>query len=182
MNAITCLISRRSIREFDRTKPVVDQDIENIVDIAQMASSWENTQPIRYLAIMNHDVQNRIATEATPGAPWNEKNIKDAPALVVLLVKKGLSGYNPDGTLATGKGLHWQSFDCGAAAAHFCLAAAALHIGTLVMGRYDEKKIMEILQIPDDYETGALIAVGYPSLIPAANERKQEKEVLKFIR
>mgnify|MGYP003177815540 FL=1 len=44
MDAIQCLISRRSIREY--TDEILSpQEIENVVEISQMASCWENTQP-----------------------------------------------------------------------------------------------------------------------------------------
>lgn len=66
------------------------------------------------------------------------------------------------------------------AAAHFCLAANALELGTLIMGRYDEAKIKEILSLPEDYDVSAIIAMGHPAVIPAANERKPLKEVLSF--
>ena len=62
-----------------------------------------------------------------------------------------------------------------------CLAANALELGTLIMGRYDEGKIKEILRLPDEYDVSAIIAIGYPAVIPAANERKPLKEVLAFL-
>jgi len=99
---------------------------------------------------------------------------------MVLCTIKGLSGYEPDGSPSTTKGTHWQSFDAGVAAAHFCLAANALELGTLIMGRYDEAKIKEILSLPEDYDVSAIIAMGHPAVIPAANERKPLKEVLSF--
>lgn len=179
MNAIQCLASRRSIRECTK-EPVSRQDIENIVEISQMASCWENTQPIRYVAVLDTELKNRIADECTKKFPWNTENIHAAPALVVLCAIKGLSGYEPDGRASTTKGTHWQSFDAGVAAAHFCLAATALDLGTLIMGRYDEEKIREILDLPENYDISAIIAVGHPAVIPAANERKPLKEVLTF--
>ena len=49
------------------------------------------------------------------------------------------------------------------------------------MGRYDEGKIKEILRLPDEYDVSAIIAIGYPAVILAANERKPLKEVLAFL-
>lgn len=179
MDAITCLISRRSIREYT-AEALTQTDIENVVEMAQMASCWENTQPVRYVAILDQDLKNRLADEATKKFPWNTENIHAAPALVALCMVKGLSGYEPDGKFSTAKGTHWQSFDAGVAAAHFCLAANALELGTLIMGRYDEEKVKEILDLPENYDVSALIAIGYPEVIPAANERKPLSEVLCF--
>lgn len=180
MDAIQCLVSRRSVREYKDT-PLSRQDIENVVEISQMASCWENTQPIRYVAVLDKELKDKIAEECTKKFPWNTENIHEAPALVILCAVKGLSGYEPDGTPSTSKGTHWQSFDAGVAAAHFCLAANALELGTLIMGRYDEGKIKEILRLPDEYDISAIIAIGYPAVIPAANERKPLKEVLAFL-
>lgn len=179
MDAIQCLISRRSIREYT-DESISRQDIENVVEISQMASCWENTQPIRYIAVLDRNLKDRIADDCTKKFPWNTENIHGAPALVILCAIKGLSGYEPDGRASTSKGTHWQSFDAGVAAAHFCLAANALELGTLIMGRYDEDKIKKILDLPADYDVSAIISIGHPAVIPAANERKPLKEVLSF--
>ena len=84
MEAISCLISRRSVREYTR-EPLSQQEIENVVETSQMASCWENTQPIRYIAVLDEDLKNRIADECTKKFPWNTENIHEAPALIILL-------------------------------------------------------------------------------------------------
>ena len=92
MDAIQCLISRRSIREY--TDEILSpQEIENVVEISQMASCWENTQPIRYVAVLDRNLKDKIADECTKKFPWNTENIHAAPALMVLCTIKGLSCY-----------------------------------------------------------------------------------------
>ena len=59
MDAIECLVTRRSIRNYTK-EPVSAGDIENVVEIAQMVSCWENTQPVRYVAVLDNDLKNRI--------------------------------------------------------------------------------------------------------------------------
>ena len=83
MEAISCLISRRSVREYTR-EPLSQQEIENVVETSQMASCWENTQPIRYIAVLDEDLKNRIADECTKKFPWNTENIHEAPALILV--------------------------------------------------------------------------------------------------
>ena len=141
---------------------------------------WFPAGKIRSLSVLDNDLKNRIADECTKKFPWNTENIHEAPALIVLCTVKGLSGYEPNGEASTTKGTHWQSFDAGMAADHFCLAARAVDLGTLIMGRYDEEKIKEILDLPEEYDVSCIIAVGHPEVIPAANERKPLKEVLTF--
>ena len=58
MDAIECLVTRRSIRNYTK-EPVSAGDIENVVEIAQMVSCWENTQPVRYVAVLDNDLKNR---------------------------------------------------------------------------------------------------------------------------
>lgn len=68
MDAIQCLISRRSVREY-KGVPLSRQDIENVVEISQMASCWENTQPIRYVAVLDKELKDKIAEECTKNFP-----------------------------------------------------------------------------------------------------------------
>ena len=70
MDAIKCLISRRSIREYT-DQPVTERDIEDVVMMSQMASCWENTQPIRYVAVLDQELKDRLAKECTVDFPWN---------------------------------------------------------------------------------------------------------------
>lgn len=93
MDAIECLVTRRSIRNYTK-EPVSAGDIENVVEIAQMVSCWENTQPVRYVAVLDNDLKNRIADECTKKFPWNTENIHEAPALIVLCTVKGFPAMN----------------------------------------------------------------------------------------
>ena len=179
MDAIQCLISRRSIREYT-DEPISAQEIENVVEIAQMASCWENTQPIRYVAVLDKELKNKIADDCTKKFPWNTENIHAAPALVVLCAIKGLSGFEPDGTPSTTKGTHWQSFDAGIAAQTFCLSAHALGLGTVIMGIYDPAEVAKVVEIPEGQEVAALIALGHPAQDPQAPARKDVDTLLRF--
>ena len=71
MEAISCLISRRSVREYTR-EPLSQQEIENVVETSQMASCWENTQPIRYIAVLDEDLKNRIAAPSKASPATNQ--------------------------------------------------------------------------------------------------------------
>ena len=142
MDAIECLVTRRSIRNYTK-EPVSAGDIENVVEIAQMVSCWENTQPVRYVAVRDNDLKNRIADECTKKFPWNTENIHEAPALIVLCTVKGLSGYEPNGEASTTKGTHWQSFDAGMAADHFCLAARAVYLLTELRSRISRQYLQK---------------------------------------
>ena len=74
----------------------------------------------------------------------------------------------------------WQMFDVGAACQTFCLAAKEKGLGTVIMGIFDEDKITELLEIPEERELAALIAVGWPDIDPEAPKRKSVDDLLQF--
>ena len=103
------------------------------------------------------------------------------PALVVLASVTGRSGYERDGSSSTAKGSHWESFDAGAAAMAFCLAAHEKGLGTVIMGIFDEEKVRQVIHLPEDQRISALISIGYPDEEPKAPPRKAPEELMSFL-
>ena len=94
---------------------------------------------------------------------------------------KDRCGYNRDGTFTTDREDGWQYYDCGIAAQTFCLAAHDLGLGTVIMGVFDRKRLQAYLEIPQDQELMALIAVGYPDGGPlTAPKRKGVDDLLSW--
>lgn len=180
MNSVDLIKGRRSVRRFGK-KPVTRDIITKIVDVSRYAPSWKNTQTTRYIAITDEAEKEKIADECVMGFESNQKVIKDAPCLIIILTVDERSGYERDGSFSTSKGTHWQSFDAGIAAQTFCLSAYENGLGTVIMGIYDEEKIREIIDIPSGSSVSALISLGYPAEEPRAPRRKEAEEILTFI-
>ncbi|MDE6700586.1 MAG: nitroreductase family protein, partial [Acetatifactor sp.] len=70
--------------------------------------------------------------------------------------------------------------DAGAAGEAFCLAAYEQGLGTVIMGLYDEADIVKLLEIPENQELVALIAIGYPAESPEAPKRKTVADLLSY--
>lgn len=171
---------RRSIRRFKDT-PVPRDILKEIVETAAYAPSWKNTQTARYLAVDDKEVLEKIASkECMMDFSHNMNIIAGSPALVILTTVKGVCGYEKDGSFSTAKGTHWESFDAGIAAQTFCLAAYEKGLGTVIMGIFDEEKIRQAVEIPEDQQISALIAIGYPDADPKAPARKDAEELLTF--
>ena len=51
----------------------------------------------------------------------------------------------------------------------------------MIMGIWDEDGITSLLNIPDDQELGALIAIGWPDIDPEAPKRKSVSELLTYL-
>lgn len=177
MNVNECITTRRSIRKY-KPDPVDHSLIESIVSMASYSPSWKNTQITRYIAIDDSSILIKIADDCTP--VYNSNIIQQSPMLIAVTFIKGRCGFERDGSYSTKKEDRWQMFDTGAACQTFCLAAKEKGLGTVIMGIFDEDKITELLEIPEERELAALIAVGWPDIDPEAPKRKSVDDLLQF--
>jgi nitroreductase len=65
---------------------------------------------------------------------------------------------------------------------HIILAAANEGLGTCWIGAFEEKKVKEILGIPEDVRVVALTPIGYPAEEPKDRGRKEFNEVFVYER
>ena len=177
MNVTECLKTRRSIRRY-KADSVDHSVIDSIVSLASYSPSWKNTQITRYIAIEDSSLLDEIADKYTP--EYNSDIIRQAPMLIAVTFRKGRCGYERDGSFTTKKGDRWQMFDAGIACQSFCLAAWDHGLGTVIMGVFDEDGISRLLDLPEDQELAALIAIGHPAIEPAAPKRKNVDELLQY--
>ncbi len=175
MNTIECINSRRSVRKFTEQE-ITKETLEKIVAAAAMAPSWKNTQITRYTVILDKELKGKIAEQAT--IPFNANTINSAPALVAVNVVKKRCGYERDGSFSTTKEDSWQMFDAGVASQTFCLAAHEYGVSSVIMGILDYEKVAEMIELPEDREMVALIAIGYPAESPEAPKRKSVEDLL----
>lgn len=176
MTASECIRNRRSIRKFT-DRPVPHELLAGIVETASFAPSWKNTQITRYIAV---EGDKKAALATCTDWSGNTKIMESAPMVIAVTLIKGRCGYERDGSFSTPKGDRWQMYDVGAASEAFCLAAYEQGLGTVIMGLFDEEKASELLELPDDRELAALIAIGYPDESPAAPGRKTVEELLSY--
>ncbi len=177
MNVNECIKSRRSIRKY---KPdAIDHSIiDSIVSTASFSPSWKNTQITRYTAIEDPAIISTIAEKCVPD--YNAKIIRQIPMLIAVSYIKGRCGFERDGSYTTQKGDRWQMFDAGVACQTFCLAAKEQGLGTVIMGVFDDEAIAELIELPEDQELAALIAIGYPDIDPEAPKRKPVDVLLQY--
>ena len=176
MTANECIRTRRSIRKFT-SQPVPHELLSQIVETASFAPSWKNTQITRYIAV---EGDKKAALAKCTDWSGNTKIMEGAPMVIAVTLIKGRCGYERDGSFSTSKGDHWQMYDVGAASEAFCLAAYEQGLGTVIMGLFDEQAASKLLEIPEDRELAALIAIGYPDEAPAAPARKPVADLLSY--
>jgi nitroreductase len=157
---------RWSPRSF-ADRDVSSEDLETVLDAAHWAASSSNEQPWRFLV-----------ARKTDGAPYrkmlgllvpsNQVWAKTAPVLMITAGKRTFTQNDQPNRYA----LH----DTGAALAFLFLQATALGLSAHGMGGFDLERARTELAIPDGFEVGAAVALGYlgsPDDLPE-NLRKRE--------
>ncbi|HSW68395.1 MAG TPA: nitroreductase family protein, partial [Bacteroidales bacterium] len=121
---------RQSDRRYD-PKPVDRSLITQCIDAARFAPSANNSQPWFFIVVDDPELKIKIArTTSDPVINFNKFTIQ-APVIVVMLSRK------PDLVTRIASGIKkrdWSQIDAGIAAAHFCLQATELGLGTCMIG------------------------------------------------
>jgi nitroreductase len=162
---LTAVLHRWSPRAF-ADKPVSDADLKAIFEAVRWTASSSNEQPWRFIVgRQGSETYNKIFGSLMEGNRiWAEK----APVLI-LGVTNGLTQRNTTNGAAM--------YDLGQASAMLVLQATELGLSTHQMGGYDREKARAVFGIPEQYQMGIAIALGYqgePELLPA--ERLQQME------
>lgn len=171
---------RRSIRKFINKK-IEREKIEKIIRMASYSPSWKNTQISRYTVIEDRKYINEIAQNCVLDFEFNRNVIKNAPMIIVISTITQRSGYEKDGSYSTSKGDGWEMFDAGIAAQTFCLSAYNEGLGSVVMGIFDEEKLREVLNLPENQKVAAILALGYSDENPIMPRRKDVDELVTYI-
>lgn len=158
--------ARWSPRSF-ADRDVSAEDLRAVLDAARWAASSYNEQPWRFFVARKSD---GAAYEKLLGllAEANQAWAKTAPVLIIMAAKRTFSHNNAPNRYA----LH----DAGQALANLFLQATALGLHAHGMAGFDRERARKELHIPDDYDLGAAVALGYlgpPDQLPG-QYRKSE--------
>ena len=170
------LQQRSSIRKYKK-KDVSKEDIQAMIEAANLAPSWKNSQVILYYVVQTPDTLNQIK-QTLP--EFNYNNVVDAPVLIVSCIVINRSGYERNGEASNEIGNGWGCYDCGLHDMNLILKATELGLSTLIMGIRDAKRIKEILNIDDNQMVLSVIAVGYGDIQPQMPQRKSVDEMTKY--
>jgi nitroreductase len=169
---VAVLKGRRSIRNY-HAQEVPEEVLEQILEAVQWSPSWANTQCWEVIVVRNQDTKQRLQETLSQSNPATRAMV-EAPAVLVLCGKKGISG-SYKGQVTTKFG-DWFMFDLGLAAQSLCLAAWNLGLGTVVVGLFDHNRAAAVLGVPEGYELVAMLPLGYPAKQPAAPKRREVSE------
>lgn len=83
MDIIKLAKERYSAKEFDNTKQLTDQQLEQIEDLLQLSPSSTNLQPWHFVIAHTQEGKERIAKGTTGFFEFNENKVLDASAVII---------------------------------------------------------------------------------------------------
>ncbi len=167
--------NRRSVRSYDSSKKISEEQVRTLIATTQEAPSWANAQATRYYAVMS-DTKKQ---EMLPAMLGNQERAGTAPVLIVTTYKRDQSGFF-NGEAANEVGNSWGAFDAGLSNAFLVLKAKEMGFDTLIMGLRDADALKKVLDIPGDEIVMSVVALGYGNQVPKRPERKALDDILKI--
>ncbi|MEJ2209021.1 MAG: nitroreductase family protein [Anaerolineae bacterium] len=142
------MYTRRSIREFS-DEPVSDEPVEAILKAGMAAPSAQNLQPWHFIV-----VRKRKKLDALSEIHKYAHMLAQAPLAIIVCGDEEVSSK------------HWVEDTC-AATQNILLAATALGLGGVWVSIYPkkkhQKKVRELLDIPDHVGVLCALAIGHPA-------------------
>ena len=162
MSLLDLILSRRSVRRYDN-KDIPEEILRQILETGRQAPSAANRQPIRFVIVNNQDILKILCDTLFT------RFVKYAPLAIV-----GCANIK---SLLTGK---WAVVDATIAMENMVIAAWTLGIGSCWIGACKEKKVKELLKIPDKWKIVALLTFGYPAEQPKERKKKTFEKMFSF--
>lgn len=168
---------RRSVRSY-APEPIPREELEEILRVASLAPSAFNLQPWRLVVVETPELKDRLA-----GAAYNQRQVRSAPAVVVLytdmrdtlehvdeVLHPGMDAAQRAATRRTILGSFagkseaereaWGAEQGNIALGYLLLAAEAHGYQTSPMLGFDAEAVKRLLDLPGHVRIPALVAIG----------------------
>jgi len=154
---LEAIYSRRSIREYTDEQVSFEQLLE-IVKAGVWAPSGLNNQPWRFVVVQDSAVRQKLS-EAT----HYSHIVLAAPALIAVFLDKNAMYDDVKDHQAA-----------GACIQNMLLAVEALNLGAVWLGQIlkQKDKVNRILDVKDEYDLMAVLAIGHPAHHKQKSTRK----------
>lgn len=165
-NILEPILSRWSPRAFT-PEEIPDSKLFAILEAGRWAPSSYNGQLWRFIyAKRDTEEWNKMFSYLVE---FNQSWVKNASALILIITKKNFDNGSPSIT---------HQFDAGAAWQNIALEAQHQGYHAHGMSGFDYGKAKEGLNISDEYEIMAMIAIGKNGSIDLLPEELKENEVM----
>lgn len=167
--------ARQSDRAYEAGKPIEREVLDRILEAGRLAPSACNGQPWHFTVVTEPSLLHDVA-KATSSIGLN-RFVKDSAALVLIT----LEPTNITSRLGCNiKDKDFPIMDLGIAASYITLAAEDEGVGSCILGWFDEKKIKELVGIPQNRRLMLIVSLGYTSKPKRKKVRKEFDKVVSY--
>ncbi|MBP7687042.1 MAG: nitroreductase family protein [Thermoflexales bacterium] len=158
MDAYQTILSIRSVRHFDLSKPISDEVLQRILQAGRMSGSSKDTQPWWFIVVTERETLTALSKCGNFA-----QHIAGA-AIAIALV------FDPQ--------FYRGEFDSGRCAQNMMLAAWADGVGSCLASMHREDDTKAVLGVPNQYRLQHIISLGYPlpvaHTLPIVPQRKRK--------
>jgi nitroreductase len=173
MDVFEAIRTTRAMRRLDPGRAVAEADLLKVLEAASKAPSGGNAQPVEWIVVRDPELRRRLGeiygVEAHRTLPAYEERARSDPAVARML----RSALHLADHLGEAPVLLIPCAPAGRvrvegsvypAIQNLMLAARALGLGTTMtsMHRDNEQAVKDLLGVPDEIQTFAIIPLGYP--------------------
>ena len=167
--------TRQSDRAYEAGKPIEREVLDRILEAGRLAPSACNGQPWHFTVVTEPALLHDVA-KATSSIGLN-RFVKDSAALILIT----LEPTNITSRLGCNiKDKDFPIMDLGIAASYITLAAEDEGVGSCILGWFDEKKIKELVGIPQNKRLMLIVSLGYTSKPKRKKVRKEFDKVVSY--
>lgn len=160
--------ARYSVRAY-KPDPVSDEQLQQVLEAAQMAPTAANRQSFQLIVISvaghEEELKQIYQRDWFVQAPW-------------VICACGV----PSGNWVRMDGKNYNDVDVAIAMDHLVLAAADLGLGTCWIAAFDPDVARRVLNLPDGVEPVAFTPLGHPADSPRPKKRKALDELVRYER
>lgn len=160
------ILNRRSQRAMSG-EAVTEQELNQLFEAARWAPSCFNAQPWKIFYARHGDAHWQNYFDLL--VEFNQDWCKNAGCLLVI-ASDTLFPRNQKFSAT-------HAFDCGAAWQNLALQGAAMNLVVHAMAGFDYEAAHALLNMPENYQVQAMVAVGYPGDIEQLDESLHEDEL-----
>lgn len=167
------VIESRSYRSFDESRPIMEQDLKDLIDTVRLVPSAVNLQPLKYrLCTEKNEVKKVLAHTAWAGLLKDVVLPPEGRAPVAFIIICHDTTVTPDPKSS--------AVDVGIAAQTLMLNACEMGFGGCMIGSFNPDDVSDAVRIPTKYRPVLLLALGFPDETVFLTEVGKDGDVAYF--
>jgi len=164
MDTYQTILSVRSVRQFDLTKPIGDEVLHRILQAGRMSGSSKDTQPWWFIVVTERETLSALSKCGNFA-----QHIAGATLAIAIV-------FDPQ--------FYRGEFDSGRCAQNMMLAAWADGVGSCIASMHREDDTKAVLGVPAQYRLQHIISFGYPlpaTQSPPVVPQRKRKPLEEFV-